>query len=273
MKRAFEIRLVSGYTTVMNNVNEVAQFVKNVLLTTNYVVKVNGFEFRVYRTGVDGYVLEVGTSDDGKAYVYQRYVLGKIRRGIDKYVENFLVLNTEFGEYKTPKFVWEDGKLVYIKTEVQNVADEVVEENDEMLDMENHVLGAYGFNEYMEGKLVEDFEIELDATKECAEIYGDTENEHYLSWFYYEYDIEQEWIDFADSFGISADVAYKFYRENREIFIDEDDLNQWVYGFEDTYGVGIDDNCCGSCMVWVKNPNYVAEDAPKNDAPCLNNVA
>lgn len=272
MERGFEIRLVSGYTTVMNNVNEVAQFVKNELLTTNYVVKVNDFEFRVYRPGDEGYVLEVGTSDKGKVYVHRIYHLGKIRRGIAKYVEEFLVCNTEFGDYNTPRFVWENGKMVAYKAEVKNDADVVVEENDDV-DMENLVLGACGFNEYMEGKLVEDFEEFVDGLKEFVEENGVILNEECWGNFDYEYDIEQEWVDFADGFGISADVAYKFYRENREIFIDEDDLNQWVYGFEDTYGVGIEDNCCGSCMVWVKNPNYVAEDAPKNDAPCLNKVA
>ena len=175
---------------------------------------------------------------DENMNVIAGFVLGKIKRGLRNAVAHV---------------------LGYI---------EVNEENDEV-DMENLVLGACGFNEYMEGKLVEDFKSELEKIKEDAEDFEDSENEHYCGDFNYEYDIEQEWIDFAGGFGVGGDDAYNFYIENIEIFVDEDDLCQWVYEFEETYGVGIDDNCCGSCLVYVKNPYYVAENVAKNDAPCL----
>ena len=268
MKKNFEIRLVGGYTTEMNNVNEVAQFVKNELLTTNNMVKVNEFEFRLTggHDGYDGYVLEVGITNKGKVYVHMIYGLGKIRRGIGKYVEDFLVLNTEYGMYNTPKYVWENGELVSYKAEVNE--ENEVEKNDEV-DIMNLVHGDYGFNEYMKAKIAEDFKEQLEKIKEDAEDFEDSENEHYCGDFNYEYDIEQEWIDFAGGFGVRGDDAYNYYRGNIEIFVDEDDLCQWVYEFEETYGVGIDDNCCGSCLVYVKNPYYVAENVAKNDAPCL----
>jgi hypothetical protein len=266
MKKNFEIRLVGGYTTEMNNVNEVAQFVKNELLTNNYMVKVNEFEFRLTggHDGYDGYVLEVGITNKGKLYVHMLYGLGKIRRGIGRYVEDFLVLNTEYGVYNTPKYVWENGELISYKAEV-NEENEVVEENEYDV-VENLV---EGFNEKIENIIDGIWNETCENAVFNAEICNDTENEYVCATMDWDIDIESIWLDYVEQWAGDEylDVAERYYNdwENRRIY-DEDGICEYV---GNAYGDYIEDNCCGSCLVYVKNPYYVAEDSPKNDAPCL----
>jgi hypothetical protein len=144
-----------------------------------------------------------------------------------------------------------------------------MEENN-MVDMVNNVDMFNGY--IMDDVLVKDFNYAVESAEVLANEYGDFEyeNEHFCGGFDYDYDIREMWAVWAWKNDVmSRDDAYKYYDANRDMFINEDDLCECVYGFEDTYGVGIDDNCCGSCLIWVKNPYYVAEDAVENDAPCL----
>ena len=267
MKKNFEIRLVGGYTTEMNNVNEVAQFVKNELLTNNYMVKVNEFEFRLTggHDGYDGYVLEVGITNKGKLYVHMLYGLGKIRRGIGKYVEDFLVLNTEYGVYNTPKYVWENGELISYKAEVN----EVEEQENEYDVIENLV---DGFNKEIEEMIDGIYNETCESAVYDAKIFNDTENEYVCATMDWDIDIESIWLDHVEQWAGDEylDVAERYYNdwENRRIY-DEDGICEYV---GNAYGDYIEDNCCGSCLVYVKNPYYVAEDSPKNDAPCLDEI-
>ena len=171
MNRDFNFEMANGFRGTMNNVNDIAQLVKSELLNTSNVVRVNGFRFSI--GGVDGYgyTLYVERFDDNpnpldrKCYVHQFYYLGKIRRGIDKCVADFLTLNAEYGMYNTPMFVWEDGKMVkYV--EFNND----MEENN-MNDMANNV-GM--FNVYVKDVLVEDFKNAVESAEDFANEYGVT---------------------------------------------------------------------------------------------------
>lgn len=105
-----------------------------------------------------------------------------------------------------------------------------------------------------------------------AEICNDTENEYVCAFMNWDIDIEDRWYIYVEEWAGDEylDVAMKYYNdwENRRIY-DEDGICEYV---GNAYGEYIEDNCCGSCLVYVKNPYYVAEDSPKNDAPCLDEI-
>ena len=125
------------------------------------------------------------------------------------------------------------------------------------------------FNEKMVEGISKDFESTLQTIAE----YGDTsgENEYVCGGFNYERDYEHEWVEFYNENGNGGiNHAYEIFRNASDFtyvdFFNEDSACDLVYELGDTYGVGVEDNCCEDCLVWVKNPYY---NAPKNDAPCL----
>jgi hypothetical protein len=210
-----------------NDVNDVVAYVVMILKKYPHnAVYVNGMGIRLEREadGKIGVVLR-----DSDMNLIRGYVMGKIKRGMDKAV-------------------------AYVMESVTKN----MEENN-MVDMVNNVDMFNGY--IMDDVLVKDFNYAVESAEVFANEYGD---------FDYDYDIRQMWADWCWKNDVmSRDDAYKYYDANRDMFINEDDLCECVYGFEDTYGVGIDDNCCGSCLIWVKNPYYVSKDAVENDAPCL----
>lgn len=265
MNRDFNFKMANGFRGTMNNVNEIAQLVKAELLNTNNVVTVNGFNFSIGGAeGAEGYALYVETTDgnpnpfDRKCYVHKIYHLGKVRRGIDKYVADFLTLNAEYDMYNTPMFVWEDGKIVkYV--ELNNM-------NDMAKNMEMIVLTE--FNDYVKQVLMNDFEVAIDDAENEADDFGDDENEHYCSCFSLNnYDIRKMWADWAwENNVMNHNDAYKYYDDNRELFMDVDDMYDFLNNF---YGHYIDTEDDGVVYFYVINPNFVDEDVVKNDAPCL----
>lgn len=253
------------------------------------VVADNGFQFNVNVRGLHNYgnrkwmIEKVGLIRD-----YFTFTDGADRGLIIDVIVNTheIIVKAEFNGKKYwaypihPKFgkkqiremlsnmgVVDDVMAVYTNNMVNNN----MEENN-MVDMVNNV-GM--FNVYVKIVLVEDFKNAVDTAEDFANEYGDTlvENEHICGDFEYDYDIRDMWADWCwENDVMSRDAAYKYYDANGDMFIDEDDLCECVYEFEDTYGVGIEDNCCGSCLIWVFNPYYVSEDAVKNDSPCLERV-
>lgn len=263
MNRDFNFEMANGFRGTMNNVNDIAQLVKSELLNTSNVVRVNGFRFSIGGAeGAEGYALYVETFDDNpnpldrKCYVHKIYHLGKIRRGIDKYVADFLTLNAEYGMYSTPMFVWEDGKMVdYV--ELNNM-----EENEDI----DYLVTI--FNE----KMVEDISKDFESTLKIIAEYGDNsgENEYVCGDFNYERDYENEWVEFYNENGNGGIThAYEIFRNASSFtsvdFFDEDDACELVYELGDSYGVEVEDNCCEECNVWVKNPYYVSKDAERFD--------
>ena len=272
MKKNFDFELVNGFMGTMNNVNDVAQLVKAELLNTNNVVIVNGFRFSIGGAeGAEGYALYVETMDEKlpigvrKTYVHKIYHLGKIRRGIDKYVADFLTLNAELGMYNTPMFVWENGKMVkYVELndmEENNMNNEMKEIMDVLV---------WDFYNYVKDDINNRFYDDLENFVENYHMCADTENEYVCFTFDWDVDVEMAWREYAWEQGYRVDDAIDYYRANKDKFIDADDICEYMYELGDMYGVGIDDNCCGDCLVWVKNPCYVAEI---NDAPCLAEIA
>ena len=121
------------------------------------------------------------------------------------------------------------------------------------------------FNEYMKEKVGEKFENTIESIKWYNDFDSDSEN--ICGGFEYDLDYEREWVEYitnVDDLDISRDYAYEFYRENREWFIDADDMCEYVYDLADEFNVGVDDNSCGECLVWVKNPNYVSDEMRAN---------
>ena len=264
MAKNFNFEMVNGFRGTMNNVNEIAQLVKAELLNTSNVVVVNGFRFSIGGVnGYDGYALYVETTDgnpnpfDRKCYVHKIYHLGKIRRGIDKYVADFLVLNTELDMYNTPMFVWEDGKMVkYV--ELNNM------ERNNMNDMANSV---EMFNEFIKDMLLNEYNDVVDSADNFAHDYGDecVDDEYVCGRMVYDYDIRKMWADWCWKNDVmNHNDAYKYYDDNNDMFICEDTLDDIVEGLDGTDDVGY-----GECLVWVKNPYYVEQDIVKNDSPCL----
>lgn len=168
MNRNFNFEMANGFRGTMNNVNEIAQLVKAELLNTNNAVFVNGFRFRIGRVdGYDGYALYVGTNDDNpnpcyrKWYVHKIYHLGKIRRGIDKYVADFLTKYAEYG-WDTPIYVWRDGKMVDI--------DDMEENNmNDMTGIDENGFAIDGLVDVNENMRVVDVDMIKDCIEECVE--------------------------------------------------------------------------------------------------------
>lgn len=125
------------------------------------------------------------------------------------------------------------------------------------------------FNEKMVEDITKDFESTLQTIVEYGDNSGDLE--HVCGGFNYERDYEHEWVEFYNENGNGGiNHAYEIFRNAPSFtyvdFFNEDDACDLVYELADEYGVGVDDNCCEDCLVWVKNPYY---NAPKNDTPCL----
>lgn len=138
------------------------------------------------------------------------------------------------------------------------------QENEQDIDIE-YLINE--FNENMKSNVVNDFQSTLQTiVKFCGGEY-DTESEHICGGFNYERDYEHEWVEFyVNETGDSYDNAYNVFREYWEFIINEDTMKEYVDSLENVYGVGIEDNSWGECLLWVKNPYY---KAPKNDTPCL----
>lgn len=125
------------------------------------------------------------------------------------------------------------------------------------------------FNEKMVEDITKDFESTLQSIAEYGDPSGDLE--HVCGGFNYERDYEHEWVEFYNENGNGGiNHAYEIFRNAPSFtyvdFFNEDDACDLVYELADEYGVGVDDNCCENCLVWVKNPYYVAE---VEDAPIL----
>ena len=215
-----------------------------------------------YRIKFDGTVI---LDDDDCKYVMNVMIEEKMDNGRFSGIDKF---------HKVVENVNRAKVFAEFYQELVNVLDGLIDKHCSVAEeIEQDELGEGAidmFNMYMQGRVCEDFDA---LVMDLQESDSDTENEYIYSMFDWDYDIEDEWLRYItnmDDLNISHNYALEFYRENQEEFIGLDDICEWVDDFEDDEeGIGIDDNCCGSCLVYVKNPNWVNENAIKNDTPML----
>ena len=238
MRKNFEIRM-SGFQTVVTDVEGAVEIMKELWKKhPSNTIYVNDMWVGCVR------------NDDGKWHIEMRdaemnlvagYVMGKIKRGFDKAIADVLEkgFNNMFNN--------------------NNNNNNNMEENNMSNEMVNNV---DLFNVYVKDVLVNEYNNACDSTIDAC---FDSENEYECGGFNYDYDIRKMWVDYCtnviDVYDMDRDDLYNYYDENSDMFISVDDLDEVVDGFENTDDVGN-----GECLIWVKNPCYIAEI---NDTPCL----
>ena len=147
------------------------------------------------------------------------------------------------------------------------------QENEQVVEQENEDIDYLVtiFNEKMVEGISKDFECALHTIAEYGDPSG--ENEYVCGGFNYERDYEHEWVEFYNENGNGGiNHAYEIFRNASDFtyvdFFNEDSACDLVYELGDTYGVGVDDNSWGECLLWVKNPYYNAE---VDNTPILDN--
>lgn len=217
---------------MFNNVDDVVDYVVMMMKKhPNRAIYVNDMGIRL-EMRFDGKISVVLRDSDMN--LISASAMGKIKRGMDK-------------------------AIAYVMESVNKN----MEENN-MVDMVNEV---DLFNVYVKNVLLNDYIDAVSSAENFADAYGEdcVENEYVCGGMDYDYNIRQMWMEWCFKNDVmSRNDAYKYYDSNRDMFICEDDMDEVVEGFDGTEDVGD-----GECLVWVKNPYYVAEDVVKNDAPCL----
>lgn len=233
--------VVRGYAEGFNTLDEVIAGVEGMMKKyPNDAIHVNGKGIRFEKIkGLDD-KWSVILRDENMEMI-AGFALGKIKRGLRNALAHV---------------------LGYIEVNEEN---EVVEENEYDV-IENLV---EGFNEKIENIIDGIYNETCESAVYDAKIFNDTESEYVFATMDWDIDILSIWLDHVEQWvgDEYLDVAERYYNdwENRRIY-DADGICEYV---GNAYGDYIEDNCCGSCLVWVKNPYYVAEDVAKNDAPCL----
>lgn len=156
------------------------------------------------------------------------------------------------------------------KVEVESNVENAEIINDPMLDeQENEDIDYLVtiFNEKMVEDITKDFESTLHTIVEYGDNSGDLE--HVCGGFNYERDYENEWVEFYNENGNGGvNHAYEIFRNAPDFtsvdFFNEDNACELVYELGDTYGVGVDDNSWGECLIYVKNPNYMSDEMRAN---------
>lgn len=231
--------VANNVVKMFNNVDDVVDYVVMMMKKhPNNAVYVNDMGIRLEKE-LDG---KIGVAlRDSDMNLIRGYVMGKIKRGMDKavaYVMDYVVVNNNMND---------------------------MEKNMEMIVLTE-------FNDYVKQMLMNDFEIAIDDAEDSADAFGDEENEHYCSSFdLNDYDVRNLWTDWAvDNINIGRDDAIAFYDANWELFMDVEDMYDFLNNF---YGHYIDTEDDGVVLFWVENPNYVEQEQVKNNPPCLDRVA
>lgn len=157
-------------------------------------------------------------------------------------------------------------EMNYMVEMMNNELNNNMEENN-MVDMVNEI---DLFNVYVKQMLLNEYDNAVSSAEDFADTYGDdcVENEYICGSLDYDYDIRKMWADWCwENDVLSRDDAYKYYDDNSDMFICEDDLDNIVEGLDGTDDVGN-----GECLVWVKNPYYVEQEQVENDSPYLDDV-
>lgn len=224
--------VANNVVKMFNNVDDVVDYVVMMMKKyPNNAIYVNDMGIRLERDadGKIGVVLR-----DSEFNLIRGYVMGKIKRGMDKAV-------------------------AYVMESVNNMEENNMEENNVEM-----------FNDYVKVVLLNEYNDAVSSAEDFADAYGDdcVENEYICGGMEYDFDIRKVWADWCwENDVMSRNDAYKYYDENSDMFICEDDLDDIVEGLDGTDDVGD-----GSCLVWVKNPYYVEQEQVENDSPCLDDV-
>lgn len=120
------------------------------------------------------------------------------------------------------------------------------------------------FNAYMRERVSEEFESLVSALEDSADEFM---GEEVFCVFNYEFDYEQEWLDYItnmDDINVTFEYALDFYKEYIEWFINADDMQEYIYSIEEGCGAETEDHGCEECLVWVKNPYYVSDEMRAN---------
>lgn len=124
------------------------------------------------------------------------------------------------------------------------------------------------FNEMMKEKVREKFSSLIDGYKRFLDESGNNAwiyNDYTEGEFIYDYDYENIWVEFAgEQDGVQPLDAINYYRENREKFINDDELGRYVKQL--SYECDVEAYCfrVGECSISVKNPFYASSGLVKD---------
>ena len=120
------------------------------------------------------------------------------------------------------------------------------------------------FNAYMRERVSEEFESRVDALKDSADEFS---GEEVYCEFIYEFDYEQEWLDYItnmDDINVTSEYALDFYKEYIGWFINADDMLEYIYSIEEGCGAWTENHGCECCDIYVENPYYVSDEMRAN---------
>ena len=163
----------------------------------------------------------------------------------------------EFSEYLASLDM--DSSVAVVEQEISNAPS--------LDDDEYDTLGTGAiemFNAYMRERVSEEFESLVDALKDSADEFM---GEEVSCEFIYEFDYEQEWLDYItnmDDINVTSEYALDFYKEYIGWFINADDMLEYIYSIEEGCGAWTEDHGCECCNVYVENPYYVSDKMRAN---------
>ena len=143
----------------------------------------------------------------------------------------------------------------------------IEQEQENEQEQEYDTLGAGAiemFNEYMKSKVAYEFESLVDALKDNADEFS---GEEVYCEFIYEFDYEQEWLDYitnVDDINVTFEYALDFYKENIKDFINVNDMQEYIYSIEEGCGAWTENHGCECCEIYVENPYYVSDKMRAN---------
>lgn len=128
------------------------------------------------------------------------------------------------------------------------------------------------FNNYVKEQVDEEYAEASAELDDCVIDMEDPENPSTeMDW---DWNIKDMWVDWCYlNTQIDMDYVFDYFEKHREQFMNEDDICDYI---NDMYGDYVDDNCCGSCLIYKYTPeqwdeflNSLNINPVKNDAPML----
>jgi hypothetical protein len=118
---------------------------------------------------------------------------------------------------------------------------------------------AESFNEMMKEQIRDEFDTAVITLNDIVEQEGKEDKlvDHFSLGFEFLYDYEEEWRKFALEQGkMEPSIAIEFYRQNGDIFINDEVMEEYIQELADEYGVDDTAFFTQGVKIYMENPYY-----------------
>ena len=115
------------------------------------------------------------------------------------------------------------------------------------------------FNEMMKEQMRDEFDTAVITLNDIVEQEGKEDKlvDHFSLGFEFLYDYEEEWRKFALEQGkMEPSIAIEFYRQNGDIFINDEVMEEYIQELADEYGVDDTAFFTQGVKIYMENPYY-----------------